>query len=117
MFQASSISMPNHNGGLHSLLLYGAYAWLLLSGSLHFLVDVLSQYLRGKRTPKPATTLYYGLNSSHALSQILFATLALFALRHGLPALNRGFGLVLSFLAAAAGWCWPSCSWNIGSPA
>jgi hypothetical protein len=87
---------------LHSLLLYGAYSWLLLSGLLHFGVDVVSQYLRGKRTPGPATTLYYGLNSTYALSQVLFAALALLAIRQGLPAMGRGYGLALGFLAACA---------------
>jgi hypothetical protein len=66
---------------LHSPLLYGAYVWLVISGLLHFGIDVVSQYRRGKRAPGPATTLYYGLNSSYVASQILFAALALFAIR------------------------------------
>jgi hypothetical protein len=87
---------------LHGLLLYGAYGWLLLSGVLHFGVDVVSQYLRGKRAPGPATTLYYGLNSTYALSQVLFAVLALFAIGQGITAMGHGYGLALGFLAACA---------------
>lgn len=35
---------------MHRNLLYAAYGFLLLSGILHFSIDVVSQYLRGKRT-------------------------------------------------------------------
>jgi hypothetical protein len=87
---------------LHSLLLYAAYGWLILSGFLHFVVDVLSQYFRAKRAAGPATTLYYGLNSTYALSQVLFAALALFAIRQGMTSMGKGEGLALGFLAACA---------------
>jgi len=87
---------------LHRSLLYGAYSWLLISGLLHFGIDVVSQYLRGKRAPSPATTLYYGLNSSYALSQILFAMLALFAIRQGMAAMGQWSGIALGLLAACA---------------
>ena len=87
---------------LHGMLLYGAYGWLLLTGILHFAVDVASQYVRGKRRPSPETTLYYGLNSTYALSQILFATLALFAIRHGLAAMGQEYGLALGLFASCA---------------
>jgi hypothetical protein len=92
----------NNTNRLHSPLLYGAYGWLLLSGLLHFGIDVVSQYLRGKRAPGPATTLYYGLNSSYAVSQILFAVLALFAIRHGVGAMGQWPGIALGLLAACA---------------
>ena len=75
---------------LHAGLLYGAYGWLLLSGFLQFGIDVVSQVLRGKRVPGPETTLYYGLNTAYALSQVLFAVLALFAIKQGLTSLGRG---------------------------
>lgn len=87
---------------LHDRLLYGAYSWLLLSGLLHFGIDVVSQYLRGKRAPSPATTLYYGLNSTYAVSQILFAVLALFAIRQGVTAMGQWPGIALGLLAACA---------------
>lgn len=88
---------------LHAGLLYGAYCWLLLSGLLQFGIDVISQAMRGKRIPGPETTLYYGLNTAYALSQVLFALLALFAIAQGLGALGRWPGVSLG-LAAAAAW-------------
>jgi hypothetical protein len=47
-------------------LTFAAFGWLTLPGTLHFVVDVVSQYLRGKRVPGPETTLYYGLDSAFA---------------------------------------------------
>jgi hypothetical protein len=87
------------SGNLHISLLYAAYGWLLLSGTLHFAIDVVGQYARGKRPPGAATTLYYGLNSAYALSQVLFAALALLAISQGLIILGRWPGLILGFLA------------------
>lgn len=87
---------------LHVQLLYAAYGWLLVSGTLHFGVDVVAQYMRGKRPLGAATTLYYGLNSAYALSQVLFAALALLALSQGLVVLGRWPGLALGFLAASS---------------
>jgi hypothetical protein len=77
---------------LHLSLLYAAYGWLLLSGTLHFAIDVVGQYARGKRSPGNATTLYYGLNSAYALSQNLFAALALLAISQGLSIWAGGPG-------------------------
>lgn len=54
-----------------------AYGWLVLSGLLHFTIDVISQYLRGVRPSSPETTLYYGLNSTFSLGQVSFGLLAL----------------------------------------
>ena len=87
---------------LHAGLLYGAYGWLLLSGFLQFGIDVVSQVLRGKRVPGPETTLYYGLNTAYALGQVLFAVLALFAIKQGLTSLGRWPGVSLGLIAAAA---------------
>ena len=92
----------DRTGRLHQQLLYAAYAWLLLSGVLHLGIDVVSQYVRGKRVPGPATTLYYGLNSTYAVSQILFAALALFAVRQGMTAMGQPSGLALGLLGACA---------------
>ena len=55
---------------MHRNLLYAAYGFLLLSGILHFSIDVVSQYMRGKRTPGSEATLYYGLNTAYALGQL-----------------------------------------------
>ena len=84
----------------HVSLLYAAPAWLLLSGTLHFAIDVVGQYARRKRPAGVENTLYYGLNSAYALSQVLFAVLALLAMSPGLIILGRWPGLSLGFLAA-----------------
>ncbi|WP_446743535.1 hypothetical protein [Silvibacterium acidisoli] len=91
-----------HSKRIHETLLYSAYGWLLLSGLLQFVIDVISQAIRGKRTPGAETNLYYGLNSAYALSQILFALLALFAIRQVLSALGRWPGITLGLFAASA---------------
>ena len=46
-----------------------AYGWLILSGVMLFLVDVVSQHLRGVRTPSVETTYFYGMNTAAALGQ------------------------------------------------
>ncbi len=92
----------NHSNRLHYTLLYAAYSWLLLSGLLQIGIDVVSQYLRGKRAPGPSTTLFYGLNSAYGISQILFALLAFFAIRQGVVALGQWPGVSLGLLAATA---------------
>lgn len=96
------------HGRVHSYLLHGAYGWLLLSGFLHFGIDVVSQYVRGKRPPGPATTLYYGLNSTYAVSQVLFAALALLAIRQGVNVMGQWPGLALGLTAACV---WLVLSW------
>jgi len=88
---------------MHRNLLYGAYGWLLLSGILHFGIDVTSQYLRGKRAPGRETTLYYGLNTAYALGQVVFALLALLVVRNGGVFMGQWSGLTLG-LVAAVGW-------------
>jgi hypothetical protein len=90
---------------LHISLHYAAYVWLLLTGTLQFAIDVAGQYARGKRPRGAETTLYYGLNSAYAVSQILFAVLVLLALSQGLIILRRWPGLILGFLAASS---WPA---------
>ncbi len=87
---------------MRTKLFYGAYGWLLFSGFLHFGIDVVSQYLRHKRPPGPEATLYYGLNTSYALGQAVFAGLALLLLRSGSPLLGQWQALALGFFAAAA---------------
>lgn len=43
------------------ILWFVAYGWLILAGLMHFIIDVVSQYLRGARVPGPEITLYFGL--------------------------------------------------------
>lgn len=87
---------------MHKYLLYSAYGWLLLGSTLHFVIDVVSQHLRGKRVPSAETTLYYGMHSAYALGQALFAVAALLLIRSGLPFLDQWQGWVLGFVATAA---------------
>ena len=88
---------------MHSYLTYGAFGWLALTGAAHFLIDVVSQYLRGKRAPSVETTLYYGLNSAFALGQVLFGLICLWiAWRQ--PGLLAERPVVALCFAAAAAW-------------
>ncbi|WP_395371281.1 hypothetical protein [Komagataeibacter diospyri] len=88
---------------MHRTLLLAAYIWLTFSGTLHFLVDVVSQYVRHKRVPGPETTLYYGLNTSFALGQVVFGLLCLW-LTWQAPALGDQREVTAISFAAAAGW-------------
>jgi hypothetical protein len=88
---------------MHKSLMYAAYGWLAFSGTAHFVVDVVSQYLRGKRPPGLESTLYYGLNSAYALGQVLFGLLGLWIAWRSMALLEQGPAVVLS-LAAAIGW-------------
>ncbi len=101
LFEVNMHLFPNANR-LHSLLLYAAYSWLFLSGLLHFGIDVVSQDVRGTRDPGSATTLYYGLNSSYALGQDLFAAMGLFAIHQGVAGMGQWPVIALGLLAAAA---------------
>lgn len=88
---------------MHKNLFYAAFGWLAFTGTMHFIVDVLSQYLRGKRVPGPETTLYYGLNTSYALSQVLFALLCLFMARRA-PAMLDAWPVMALSLVASLAW-------------
>ena len=88
---------------MHKTLMYVAYGWLTFGGAMHFVVDVVSQYLRGKRVPGPATTLYFGLNTAYALGQVLFGVLCLLVVRQAPDVLRQGPAVVLSLAAAV---CW-----------
>jgi len=87
---------------MHKILLYAAYGWLLVGSILHFCIDVVSQYWRGKRVPSVETTLYYGLHSAYALGQVLFALVALLLIQRGVPFFDEWQGWALGFAAAAA---------------
>ncbi|MEA2162135.1 MAG: hypothetical protein QOK37_262 [Thermoanaerobaculia bacterium] len=87
---------------MQKLLLYTAYGWLLLASALHFCIDVVSSYWRGKRAPSVETTLYYGLHSAYTLGQILFAIVALLLIQRGVPFFREPQGWLLGFVATAA---------------
>ncbi len=88
---------------MHTYLTYGAFGWLALSGAMHFIIDVLSQYLRGKRPPGIETSLYYGLNSAFALGQVVFGLICLW-LAWRQPAFLAERSVAALCMAAAAGW-------------
>lgn len=88
---------------MHKGLVYAAFGWLVFSGTLHFIIDVVSQYLRGKRAPGPETTLYYGLNTAFALGQVLFGLMGLWIAWRAMDLLSERPMMILS-LAAAMGW-------------
>lgn len=68
---------------MHKYLVYAAFGTLTLFGTLHFLIDVVSQHARGLRQPGPETDLYYGLHSAYGLGQAAFGAMGLYlAWRH-----------------------------------
>ena len=88
---------------MHTYIVYAAYGWLTLSGLLHFIVDVVSQYLRGTRAPGPETTLYYGLNAAFALGQVAFGLVGLYLAWRAMNVLIETPVLLLS-VGVALGW-------------
>lgn len=85
------------------ILWFVAYGWLILAGLMHFIIDVVSQYLRGARVPGPETTLYFGLNTAYALGQLLYGLSGLIIALKA-PEILGHWPLVVLGLAAAAGW-------------
>jgi hypothetical protein len=88
---------------MHKYLIYAAYGWLAFSGTAHFLIDVVSQYFRGKRTPGNEATLYYGLNTAYSLGQVAFGLVGLWLAWRAMALLKEPALVALS-IAAAAGW-------------
>jgi hypothetical protein len=88
---------------MHKIFVFAAFGWLTLGGVLHFAVDVLSQYLRGKRLPGPETTLFFGLNTAFALGQVLFGVFGLVVARQAFDVLSEWPAILLSVAAAL---CW-----------
>ena len=88
---------------MHTPLTYASYGWLAFSGTVHFVIDVVSQRVRGKRAPGSETTLFYGLHSSFALGQVLYGLLCLW-LVWSAPALIAQPQVAALSLAAGLGW-------------
>ncbi|MBL8939238.1 MAG: hypothetical protein JNM69_32050 [Archangium sp.] len=88
---------------MNKFLAYAPYAWLTFSGFGHFLADVVSQRLRGVRVPSLETTLYYGLNTSFALSQVILGALGTW-LAWRAPELLREVPLMVVATLAALAW-------------
>jgi hypothetical protein len=85
------------------ILWFIAYGWLIVTGLLHFIVDVVSQYVRGVRAPGTETIYYYGMNTAYAFGQMLFG---LFGLILALKAeqLVSQWPVVTLTIVAAVGW-------------
>ncbi len=88
---------------MRQILVYIAFSWLVVTGVLHFAIDVVAQFARGARAPGPETTLYYGLHSTYGLGLVLFGCLGLLVARHAPAIFSQWPALVLCVLAAA-GW-------------
>lgn len=84
-------------------LTYGAFGWLTFIGVAHFVADVASQWLRGKRPPSVETTLYYGLNTAFALGQTVFGLLCLWLASRDSDVLGSWKVAGIALLAAT-GW-------------
>ncbi|WP_379137838.1 hypothetical protein [Paenibacillus sp. sgz500958] len=80
-----------------------AYGWIIVTGSMHFIVDVISQYVRGVRTPSTETTYYYGMNTAFALGEILFGLFGLILVLRA-PELVVQWPVLTLTLAAAVLW-------------
>ena len=93
---------------MHRYTVYAAYGWLLLTGILHFAVDVVAQYLRGQRAPGVETTLYYGLNTAFSLGQVAFGALGLLVAWRGIGLAGETPALLLA-LATGLGWLAVAC--------
>ena len=83
-------------------LTYAAFGWLTFTGVMHFAIDVVSQYARGKRVAGAETTLYYGLNSAYALGQVLFGLICLWAAWRERGLLREPVVVLLACAGAAA---------------
>ncbi|AKT38520.1 hypothetical protein [Chondromyces crocatus] len=88
---------------MHKYLLHAAYGWLTLTGVMHFVIDVVSQHLRGKHVPGTETTLYYGVHSAFALGQTVFGLLGLWLTFRARDVLSE-LPVVLLSLIATVGW-------------
>lgn len=89
-------------------LVHATYGWLLLTGVLHFAIDVVSHMLRGKHPPGAETTLYYGLNSAFALGQAALGAAGLLLAWQAVPAASQW---PMKAIALAAGLGWLAITW------
>lgn len=89
---------------MNKYLVFATYGWLTLSGTLHFIIDVVSHAVRGKHPPGPETTLYYGLNSAFSLGQVAFGALGLFLAWRALPLLTQTPVLALTLMTGLGWW-------------
>lgn len=77
-----------------------AYGWIILSGIMHFIVDVAAQYLRGAREPSTETTYYYAMNTAFSLGQLIFGLFGLLLLLQAPKLMTQWPVITLTFSAA-----------------
>lgn len=87
---------------IHKIFAYLTFGWIVLSGGLHFVIDVISQFIRNTRIPGYETTLYYGLHTSYALCLLLFGLLGLIIAHHTIALLDHWSFILLTALATVA---------------
>ena len=88
---------------MYQYFIYSAFGWLAFSGTMHFIVDVVSQYLRGKHVPGTEATLYYGLHSAFSLGQVAFGILGLYLAKRNIHLLMET-PIILLCLFSGIGW-------------
>lgn len=88
---------------MHKYVVYTAFGVLTLFGTAHFLIDVVSQHLRGLHRPGPTTDLYYGLHSAYGLGQAVFGATGLYLAWRAMPMMHE-VPLLLLALLAGIGW-------------
>lgn len=85
------------------VLWFVAYGWVIVTGSMHFIIDVVSQYVRSIRAPSTETTYYYGMNTAFSLGQVVLGLLGLILALKAPPLLGQWPAVTLT-IAAAVGW-------------
>ena len=88
---------------MQSYFIYSAFGWLVFSGTLHFIIDVVSQHFRGKHVPGVETTLYYGLHTAFAFGQVVFGILGLYIATRAMHLIVE-IPVLLLCLLAGSGW-------------
>ncbi|MFB9331126.1 hypothetical protein ACFFSY_34765 [Paenibacillus aurantiacus] len=85
------------------ILWFVAYGWIIVTGFMHFIIDVISQYVRGIRVPSTETTFYYGMNTAVSLGQIILGVFGLILAQKAPQLLNQWPAVILT-VTAAVGW-------------
>ncbi len=88
---------------MSTILWYVAYGWIIATGLLHFIIDVVSQYVRGVRVPSTETTFYYGMNTAFSFGQMIVGIFGLI-LALKAPQLLGQWPAVILTLVAVVGW-------------
>jgi hypothetical protein len=80
-----------------------AFGWLAFGATMHFSIDVLKQHFISPREFNETTRNFYGMHTSFAASQMLFALLGFLLLQQA-PAVLRHPGYVALTYIAGAVW-------------